>query len=1457
MTQLKQKGDLFSVKVKKEKKGSKGKKKKKQEGDREVHVKKTPKAERLSALDVQPLTYKSLTVGQVLLGCVSEVRDYELVVSLPHKLVGSISLAHISRPYTALLSKLKDDEEGEEEIQALQELYQPGQHVVCSVVSIEKVNNMTRVSLTLMPNEVNFGISASCLEKGLVLPCAVASLEDKGYVMDTGIPKIKAAFLKREDTDKAQTLGVGSVLRCVVTNIFGSDTKDNLRLTLSANPKAVSSATLDLSDTTNLALLLPGTAVNTTISKIRSDALTLMLAGLDGVVSPLHLAQPFDQLQQYGLGDSVRGRVLYVMPLSKVVHFTLQKNVCTTGLAKDPKDGHEIGDIVREAEIYKSSPSGIFLSLGGKARGFCSANHISDNTKVLMHINRDFRVGKKVPCRLLKYNHMDQLFIVTLQKSVLEQQFIAYSELQPGQVVQATVNSYDSNGARLAVSKLMSGHVPSLHLTDGPMKHPERKHIVGDQVTARVLKVNSKRQHLLLTLKSQLVTAKEPILTEYSQEAENTLTIGYVIKVLPQGLLVGMFNDVKGFIPRSQVSIESGMSLASAFHEGQVVRCRVLKVSPEKQNITLSLLVDEDVQPLSRVPKSARKVEMRARVRCVVDEVRTHVITVTVLPHNVEASIPVHHLSDDPSKCQLLREVLKEGDEITNAVVFSKVPGSPITLTLKPSVCFWADGDTPDAPHSQEELVAEESYPAVVLSVKNYGVFVTIPSGSAGTRALVHMKNLVNPGKWVGSKNLGISVGQSLYVTYKDKDDKGRPILTSALKDNLKNPMQSSLQLLYSYLKNEEMVARGMLNSKGQGKRLTRFGVGDKVVAIVTKLMSDEVHVIVKNSSVAGLVPCGHQHGKAALKVGQKVKAVVLHVNQEDKRLDLTLKPSLIFNLNGNKNAEVKTGMKAKCEVVLSKSTFTMVMMRSTCKGTVAYLPSRMHLNVLNGGPLSTAVGKRCWVAVKHVEAGLVLGVLRCHDSGEGFTPATQLPEISFTPCAGDTDSEAEQEEEAESDAEEGSNDANSSGAVQGGEASTGEVVHPEKGTKRPADDDASQTSEEAQQGTRMRQLKDNEAKKTKKIKIEKDASQDKAEEGVEQGADSSPSEDSREEMKVSEGEVSGAKPCLTLGTGFVWEVPDTPELMDSSDSEDQDVPKKKEKRMRKSEMIAQSKEEEQRLHQLELSRLEEGRSPQSAMDFEAMLQGSPNSSAVWIQFISFHLESAEVDKAKAVARRALQVMDAQEEEERLNVWTVLLRLEVLYGGPESVAEAYREALATNDQLKVHLAMAMVYAESDKLKEAERVYFNMSKKFSQELSVWVKAGIFFFSHNMAGEGRRFFERALCSLDKKDHVELINRFGQLEFRFGETERGRTMFESLLSTYWKRLDIWSVYVDLLTKAKDTEGARNVLERMTGLKLRIRKMRFVFKKFMDFEKEHGTPQSVEAVKRRVEEFVAAAIH
>lgn len=55
------------------------------------------------------------------------------------------------------------------------------------------------------------------------------------------------------------------------------------------------------------------------------------------------------------------------------------------------------------------------------------------------------------------------------------------------------------------------------------------------------------------------------------------------------------------------------------------------------------------------------------------------------------------------------------------------------------------------------------------------------------------------------------------------------------------------------------------------------------------------------------------------------------------------------------------------------------------------------------------------------------------------------------------------------------------------------------------------------------------------------------------------------------------------------------------------------------------------------------------------------------------------------------------------------------------------------------------------------------------------------------------------------VSLISKFSQLEYRHGEPERGRTMFESLLSSYPKRVDLWSVYIDVVLKSGDTLKVR----------------------------------------------------
>jgi rRNA biogenesis protein RRP5 len=69
---------------------------------------------------------------------------------------------------------------------------------------------------------------------------------------------------------------------------------------------------------------------------------------------------------------------------------------------------------------------------------------------------------------------------------------------------------------------------------------------------------------------------------------------------------------------------------------------------------------------------------------------------------------------------------------------------------------------------------------------------------------------------------------------------------------------------------------------------------------------------------------------------------------------------------------------------------------------------------------------------------------------------------------------------------------------------------------------------------------------------------------------------------------------------------------------------------------------------------------------------------------------------------------------------------------------------------------------------------------------------------------RCVEKRLFSFFSKD-IDVVNKFAQLEFKYGDLERAKTMYDSLLFTYSNRTDLWSVYVDMLVKYKKFDDAR----------------------------------------------------
>ncbi|VDN00327.1 unnamed protein product [Thelazia callipaeda] len=91
-------------------------------------------------------------------------------------------------------------------------------------------------------------------------------------------------------------------------------------------------------------------------------------------------------------------------------------------------------------------------------------------------------------------------------------------------------------------------------------------------------------------------------------------------------------------------------------------------------------------------------------------------------------------------------------------------------------------------------------------------------------------------------------------------------------------------------------------------------------------------------------------------------------------------------------------------------------------------------------------------------------------------------------------------------------------------------------------------------------------------------------------------------------------------------------------------------------------------------------------------------------------------------------------------------------------------------------------------------------------------------------------------EKARNVLVLSRFAQLEFKFGDMEQSKTIFESVLNSFPKKTDVWTVYIDLLTKSGRIDDARKLLERVTALELSTHKIRLFYRKWMNLEEKYG---------------------
>lgn len=403
-----------------------------------------------------------------------------------------------------------------------------------------------------------------------------------------------------------------------------------------------------------------------------------------------------------------------------------------------------------------------------------------------------------------------------------------------------------------------------------------------------------------------------------------------------------------------------------------------------------------------------------------------------------------------------------------------------------------------------------------------------------------------------------------------------------------------------------------------------------------------------------------------------------------------------------------------------------------------------------------------------------------------------------------------------------------------------------------------------------------------------------------ESGADESSESDESDDEQEDEDEGKGPGATLPIALGFEFEEGETRgngNVGDESDSDDDeaegdsgsDIDNETEdvgdsKKSRKSSREKREKKRAKETAEREIRERENALAtrpdtPETAEDFERLLMGKPNASEVWIRYMAFRVSLSQFERARAIAERALETVALSDELERVNIWIAYVNLEASFVGDSdkmSASELRNRAAAVfrvfdracrrvTDVKDLHLQVAAALREPHP-ELANEVLQRALKTFRHAAEVWCAVGKSQFVNGKLEAGRQTLERALLSLEKDQHVQVIMKFAQFEYRHGSSERGRTVFSSLTANFPKRLDLWSVYLDMETsryhaavKDDDEEelsaavnSVRILFERCSTLDFSTKKTKFIFKRWLNFEIVTGDKDAQAAVRSKARSYV-----
>lgn len=742
----------------------------------------------------------------MILGQVSSINAHDIGLSLPNNLTGYVPLTAVSKGLEQKIEKVLNEDEKDEDDEDdfdedsldLKNYFYLGQYLRASVVSVgsnsanASSRSKKRIELAVDPRQANSGLSKTDLVENTAVQASVVSVEDHGLVMDLGIEDsdIKG-FMSSKEIDRRldyTNINEGAVFLCMVT---GSNASGNV-FKLSANLRSTGSITKShyLSTAPTINSFLPGTAAEILLMDVTSSGMVGKIMGMldatvDLVQSGGNLTKE-DLTKKYKNGSKIKGRLVCTFPASEPfkVGFSLLDH--TVKFASDDhgpgssEDAPAISAIVPEATVVKVDPGlGVYAKIGStKHTGFIHVSRLSDGQ--VESISPDtgaFRIDSTHEARIVGYNALDNLYLLSCERKVIDQPFLRLEDVTVGAVVKGKVEKLligpnGIDGLIVSLADGITGLVPSMHLADTTLQFPEKKFREGMTISARILSVNLEKRQIRLTLKKSLLNNESAIWKDYNDITPGAQSPGTIVNLQPHGAVVQFYGSVRGFLPVSEMSEAYIKDPSQHFRQGQVLSVHALSVDVSLGRLAVSC---KDPSTFTETYKKAfEQIHPGLLVTGTVFEKSDDDVLLKLDEFGLVARLDVQHISDgSPSKQNSMLSKIRVGQKLNELLVLDiQRAHRLIRVTSKASVKKAAKQGT--LPGKFEDVEEGAEVTGFIRNITLDGIFVEFLGGLIGLvpKRLVNEDNITKP-------QFAMTVSQTISATVHSIDTDFRRFILS------------------------------------------------------------------------------------------------------------------------------------------------------------------------------------------------------------------------------------------------------------------------------------------------------------------------------------------------------------------------------------------------------------------------------------------------------------------------------------------------------------------------------------------------------------------------------------------------------------------------------------------------------------------------------------------------------